>query len=383
MSVTISALTRFHVFRAASYLAKAGKLDRLTTAYPKFYVNKALELDGYVYSLPKYAILRQLLVFGRKYGLKLNSLQEFIHTSFGKISAKSLHRKSSIHIGLSSFMQEAIKSNKNIINITDHGSLHVLKEKEILEPVYSYFGLKPSGNWSQRWMIERMKYEFGRSDYIFCCSQLAKDTMLEYGIDQDRVFVNPLGVDLEQFYPKKRKGNSRFRFLHVSNMSPVKGLHVIVDAFNKLDNLDAELWLVGPLPGRDYLTKLNITNTRIKIFGSIAEEKLIDIYNECDVFVHPSIVDGWAMTVLQAIACGVGVIVSEMTGVKEVVTKENGWVVESQNVDRLSEIMEYVYFNRDILQNIKECAKNDLLNRYSWNLYGQRLNTFIDSLGGK
>jgi glycosyltransferase involved in cell wall biosynthesis len=62
----------------------------------------------------------------------------------------------------------------------------------------------------------------------------------------------------------------------------------------------------------------------------VAQSELNAIYNDCDLFVLPSLSDGWGMVVSQALACGLPVVVSDMTGAKELVTPgQNGYIAKS------------------------------------------------------
>ena len=172
-----------------------------------------------------------------------------------------------------------------------------------------------------------------------------------------------------------------FRFLHVSNMSPLKGLHYIIDAFNQIDSNNCELWLVGPYPEEPLLQQKIKSNIRIKYCGYMAENELVKVYNQCDIFIHPSLSDGWAMTVLQAMASGLPVVVSHMTGVKEIIQNgHNGWIVQSKKADELFDIMDYCFKNRSELKSIGLNAASTVSSNYGWSDYGERLSRFIESI---
>lgn len=386
--VTVISISRFHLFRMAEFLSKKDLLAGVITAYPSFVATKKWPfMKKVVVSMPLFALFRFIVIYLKKIGLfKLSCLfQRLLHTMFSRASGKKKVPESEVIIGLSSFMEEVMELNKDKVLIVDHGSLHISTEKKELLPECDAFGFKKFGNWQHEWLISKMTREFEMADYVICCSELAKQTMINNGVCESKIFVNPLGVDLSSFYINdllsSERFNHPFRFLHVSNMSPLKGLHYIIKTFNELDDTLCELWLVGPFPTEPLLQEMIKSNSRIKYCGYINEENLVNVYNQCDLFLHPSLSDGWAMTVLQAMASGLPVVVSHMTGVKEVViNNHNGWIINSKSTLELKDIMEYGLKNRDSLKEVGLNAANTISNKYEWSNYGKRLTTFLDSI---
>ncbi|HFQ5034202.1 glycosyltransferase family 4 protein [Vibrio vulnificus] len=388
--IVIIAISRFHLFRMAEMLHHINRFGKVVTAYPRVVaIEKWPFMKGKVVSMPIFALLRYLVILLKKYNLfnYIPWVQRFLHFSFSFCSARKIRKFNGVVIGLSSFMEEIIlsKSSDKQIYIVDHGSLHLEAERKELLPEIKKYGFKPFGNWQHQWMIEKMQREFESADYIFCCSHLAKDTLVEYGVKKEKIVVNQLGVDLRSFYIDKElrlsKQNENFRFLHVSNMSPLKGLHYLIDAFCNIESDSAELWLVGPLPSESILKTKIFSNERIKYLGYMNEDELVNIYNKCDLFVHPSLADGWAMTVLQAMASGLPVIVSDMTGSKEIVKDDfNGWIVPSKDVERLTALMENAINDRVHLLELGDNAAFTVAKGFDWSDYGVRLNDFFTNL---
>lgn len=383
MSVSVSALSRFHLFQMARQLNKHSVLEELITAYPKFALKKNNDdLVNSAISMPMFAFYREAIIQMNRLNLDTSMLRKLLYSSFSNSTGVRVSQNSNVLVGLSGFMLEAmaeLKTSDNHACIVDHGSLHTQTEFDVLSNECRLRGYKPFDNWSHSWMKEKMDKEFLRADHVFCCSTLAKETMINNGVKDDKIFVNPLGVDLNHFYRKPYQSKETFKFLHVSNMNPRKGVHTIIEAFESLKFSDCELWLVGSLPkDKTLLSRIN-RNKGIRVFGPVPEVKLVDIYNECDVFVHPSLADGWAMTVLQAMACGLPVIVSDMTGSKEVVSPDAGWVIKSNNPSELYDVMRLAYLNDQITHEMGEQAYSDIKEGYTWDDYGIRLNNWLNS----
>ncbi|PNH94610.1 glycosyltransferase family 4 protein [Vibrio diazotrophicus] len=384
MKVTISALSRFHLFQMARQLLRYEFDLKVITAYPSIVLKKKwLVLWSIAITLPSYALMRALIIRANRYGFTsiADKLQHHMHVSFStRVVRVSKSYTNNMIIGMSSFMKEAILGSEGIM-VVDHGSLHIETEKKLLKRECAKFGFKESGNWKHDWMIDRMKFEFEHADYIFCCSDLAKETMISNGVKPNKIFSNPLGVDLSMFSYKRCISERKFRFLHVSNMGPIKGLQYFIPAFKQIESSDIELWLVGPRPNETILNEMIDSDSRIIYLGYKPESELASIYSECDVFVHPSIADGWAMTVLQSMAVGTPAIVSDMTGAKQIINHgQNGWIVPHADQASLFELMYYLTTKKADLINTGKNAHDSVQDNFTWDAYGDRLNKWINEV---
>ena len=114
-------------------------------------------------------------------------------------------------------------------------------------------------------------------------------------------------------------------------MSIRKGVHYLIKAFKKFKHPKKRLHIVGSHSLRDKKFFSNqLKDDNILVYGHIHNLKLKEIINKSDVFVLPSLEDGFALVVLQALACGCPVIVSENTGSADIViTNKCGFAVRT------------------------------------------------------
>lgn len=387
-SVTVAALTRFHIFSLAQQLAHSQLLRKLITGYPGYRMRSWPKLAPQTLSIPSLGLCQQILVRSAPLlgeGLE-GVLRHELHRSFAKAVSRNLDTNTDILIGLSSFSLEAINRlrSKGGIAIVDHGSMHLNTEREILEPECQQYGFKPFGDWRHDWMRERMAEEFEAADHVFCCSELAKQTMVSHGVSEKKIFANPLGIDLQRFCPRRTsKEDHVFRIVCVGAMTPRKGTHYLVKAFERAQIPNAELWFIGAPPTDRILQEIVSDscsrNSRILVKGSFPESHLPSVYQQCDLFVLPSLSDGWGMVVLQAMACGLPVIVTEMTGSKEVVEHGvSGWVIPSRNVDVLAAQLVHAHDDQDALIAMGRRARSRVQNGFSWDDYGARLVQWLE-----
>ena len=146
------------------------------------------------------------------------------------------------------------------------------------------------------------------------------------GIERERVSVLRNGVDLTLFRPSDRAnrraelGLKGLVLLSVGNLVPIKGHELTIEALTYLP--EARLLIVGDGPERNSLQKLAkslAVADRISFLGSMPQNALPSIYAAADVLVLASRHEGWPNVLLEAMACGTPVVVSDIPGMSEIV----------------------------------------------------------------
>ena len=224
----------------------------------------------------------------------------------------------------------------------------------------------------------KIKAEYMVSDYLIVPSRYAKRTFVEKGFDPRKIFVVPYGVDLEHFsraadHDLVAQQDGKFRILYVGQIIPRKGVHYLIQAFNQLDIGNAELLLVGSLDDtmRSFMEVALKENPRIKHFHHLPKLELSQLYNSGSVFVLPSLADSWGLVVLEAMACGLPVIVTENVGSGEAVEEGiNGYIIPIRNVEALKEKLLYLFETPDVRARMSQAALRTIDN-YTWERYGQ------------
>ena len=152
-------------------------------------------------------------------------------------------------------------------------------------------------------------------------------------------------------------------------------------------NLDnAELWIIGPLDYlkedkkfKRFINKFN--NKNIIYFNSINSNKLAEYFSQCSVLVLPSISDGFGIVVVQAMSCNLPVILSENTGARDIIKNGyNGFLVETRNINALSEKIKYFYKNPEINKEMGKNALETVKNNYKANDYRVRWQNILNKL---
>ncbi len=180
-----------------------------------------------------------------------------------------------------------------------------------------------------------------------------------------KVRVNSLGANVE--YQPRMPKKSGFVVLMVGNEFLRKGTHYLIEAFKLLDRPDAELWIRGDVP-KAYLKRIN--DPRIKILPAVSQQQLNRLYQSADVFVQPSIDEGFGMTVFEALAFGLPVVVTENVGAKDLLTNEVSVTVPIRDPQALAKAIEQAAAMPSLAF---DQSRQALLHKISWESTAKRM----------
>ena len=189
---------------------------------------------------------------------------------------------------------------------------------------------------------ERIKVEsevIGCSDVILSNSSFETDQLVShYGADPSRIEIVPPGVDHSIFNPACKSEARRLlnlseqkTLLFVGRIQPLKGVDLAISTLAELEDKDARLILIGSSSGMEgpseqrritkMVKELGLTN-RVLFVEPQPHEKLVNWYRAADVLLMPSRSESFGLVALEAAACGLPVVASEVGGLQTIV--ENG-----------------------------------------------------------
>ena len=383
MKVTTSCSGRFHIYDQARELHRHGMLHRLINDYPRL-ISKRWDIPNEKTTVLlshgiKARIARKLAPHLSDYFQ--SKVAHKLHRDFASQVAENIPGDTDIFIGLTSFSLAALKKSKMLgaLAIVDHASNHLSFDYEANISEALHWGIRPIEVKYAQWAIDQENEEFREADYIFLLSNLAKKTLVSSGVNPNKIFINPCGVDMQKFYPGIKKDNV-FRVVQVGSISLRKGTLYLIKAFNELNLPNSELHFVGEFENReDFKTLLRKKiNNKIHFHSSIPQFKLVDFYHQCSMAVLASVSDGFGMVVPQAMACGLPVIVSDSVGAMDAISSgENGLIFRSSSLEELKEKILFLYENSDDRERIGQNAIKSISTVGGWTNYGDRLAQFL------
>lgn len=220
----------------------------------------------------------------------------------------------------SKMARASIESRPDDINIWfwPHQAAPAFKGTKILWAIFESTRLPES-------YLKQFQYPF---DILWVPSDWGRSVLLANGVSAAKIDVVPEGVNPNRFHPFFRQPpdtQSRpYRFLTVGKFETRKGYTELLEAFNYTfkDSSQVEL-IVKPdyfvdaaakrLEFERWLSHFALTNVKT-IWGQFASEYLLALYSSVDAFVFPSRSEGWGLTLLEAMACGLPVITTYYSG---------------------------------------------------------------------
>lgn len=212
----------------------------------------------------------------------------------------------------------------------------------------------------------RMDEECAAADLILAGSRFARQSFISQGVQPARVKVIAYGVDVTRFTPAPRSPGGRFRIVYVGRISMRKGIGYLLHAYQRFRRDDTELQLVGSIIGdpaclRPYAHLFTHAS-------HMPQSMLPQVYRAADVFVFPSLLEGLGLVVLEAMACGCPVIVTE-NGPGDVVRDGvDGFVVPAGDSGAIEAALVKLHANPDLRHAMGQSARQQA-EHYAWSRY--------------
>jgi glycosyltransferase involved in cell wall biosynthesis len=225
-------------------------------------------------------------------------------------------------------------------------------------------------NWKDRMLLNRERFieEYDLADLLIVLSEKAADTFRVQGFPDEKLFYLPRGVDVERFRPGVRP--PVFRAVFSGALIERKGIHHLLEAWQRLDLKNAELWLVGSVheEAKRHLRNFWRDNIRVVGFAKDVENYL----SQGTIHVFPSQCEGSAKVTYEAAACGLPQITTREAG--DVVTDGvEGIIITPGRVDELAEAILYLYENPDVVARMSTAARERVVENFTWDHFRARL----------
>ncbi|HOQ19130.1 glycosyltransferase family 4 protein [Methanothermobacter thermautotrophicus] len=201
-------------------------------------------------------------------------------------------------------------------------------------------------------------YVLRRASAVITVSRDLRDKVVEeFGVDGERVHIINMGVDTDIFRPldrdkcRERLGLplNRRVILFVGNIIPSKGVHYLIESLREVEVGGVKCIILGAHVDEEYLKTLRgmaeSINADVEFFEPVPYSEVAIWMNAADVFVLPSLEEGFGLVALEALACGTPVIATATGGIREfVIDSETGYTVSpgdsSAIADRINSVLD-------------------------------------------
>ena len=175
-------------------------------------------------------------------------------------------------------------------------------------------------------------------DGIFALSEKQKYEIEKvFNFNKDKVYVIGGGYDTDFYYDDKEKiydRNSRVKLIYAGKFSRAKGVIYLLKAFEKIkDKYNVELILAGNGTGEECKEIIEFSkklSDKVKLYGYMSKKEISNLFRDCDIFVMPSFYEGLSLVTIEAIACGLKVVMNELENFIDFVGED---IVKSKNIE--------------------------------------------------
>ncbi|NBX00615.1 MAG: glycosyltransferase family 1 protein [Methylophilaceae bacterium] len=385
MKVVLSAICKFHTFDLARELYARGALAAIFTGYPRFKLKNEALPDDLIKTFPW--VQATFMGFPWRNSLPHSVVRELENLSgitLGNHVARNLP-ECDLYVGLSGSALPAGKKahQRGAKFICDRGSSHIRSQDDLLREEHALWNLPFVGIDPRT--IAREELEYQEADCITVPSTFVYRSFVEQGIPANKLRLLPYGVNLSRFQPVDKPTLQRFDMLFVGGMSLRKGVQYLVQAYQKINHPAKSLTFVGAPSASliEALTARGLWPEDAIVLGHMPQTELKQIMSRSHVLVLPSLEEGLAMVMAQAMACGCPVVASNHTGAEDLMTDGvEGFIVPVRNVSALTEKLQHLADEPTLRDEMGKKALQKVQKIGGWHAYGDKAMDIYKELVG-
>lgn len=332
--------------------------------------------DGLVRAFPFRSLLWKWHVRRRTVQGCLYEAYAETDAAFARRVARLLLPEHGVFFGYSYASLEAMQAERArgkfiILDQIDASCSHyqILREESHRWPAYCANQAEPPAAY-----FERNRNEWECADVIVANSEWTRSALIEQGVPASKIEIIPLAYELDanpsfQLSAFRVSAFSPLRVLWLGTISLGKGIQYLVEAAKLLANEPVEFIIAGPLAIKAEAVSKAPANMRW--LGQVPRSQTAEVYAQADVFVFPTLSDGFGLTQLEALAHGLPVIATPNCG-RVVEEGKTGFLIPPRDPEALAGAILKFVRNRQLLEEMRpRCL--EAVKAFSVEAYGKRL----------
>ena len=264
------------------------------------------------------------------------------------------------------FTQVALESlrwcrREGIPTILDNPNGHIRNFQQICErEARRWFGKRFHGHPTPE-MVERVEEEYSLADRIRVYSEWGKASMLSFGVPASKIHVAHQTVNLDRYRPPEARPSTdgALRICFAGSLDLRKGYVYLLRALRSIGRGRVVLRIAGATGDREN-AKLFARECRgLEI--QAAPDDALRVYQQSELLVIPTLEDGLPFVLVEGLACGLPVIVTDQAGAGECVRPgRSGWIVPAADADAIAASLEEACGRREELWSMGQQARADI-----------------------
>lgn len=229
---------------------------------------------------------------------------------------------------------------------------------------------------------------------VFALTEVEKEQYLKMGVEEDRIEIVPLGINIEEYSDLPEEGIFREKFniskddkliIFIGRVHEIKGLDLLIDAFKELADSedDVKLAIVGPDDG--YMDALNLRiaecdlSDKVIVTGPLYKSEKQEALVDCDLFVMPSKYESFTTSGLEAMACGKPLVLTKNNHIHDWVDGSVGLACDDDKMS-LKDSMAEVLFDEELSKKFGMNGRRLIQEKYNWDMINEQILNIYESI---
>lgn len=346
-SYTLVVQGRFHAFALAKSLLALDMPVHVVTNYPAFLAER--------FGLPRSCVtgcaplgLLHRYAYRWNIGQRSEAVNRFLHVAFSRWAARQILQSPPdvLHCfsGVALEIYKALgKSGHQPLTLLARGSAHIREQhRDLVREARR--AQCPEIDLPTPWMVRREMEEYRLSDHIVTLSSYARNSFLSRGYSEAKVLLLQLGSNVKQFRPEREvvdhrlarlRSGKKLVVLYTGNVSLQKGVIDLIEAARLLKD-KVHFRVVGNVVP-DAVARVAGAKDCIEFLPRVPEHQLPGIYNDADVYVFPTLHDGFAAVLAQARAGCLPIVATDHCAAPDMlINGQTGWIIPTRNSNEMA-----------------------------------------------
>ena len=211
-------------------------------------------------------------------------------------------------------------------------------------------------------------------DHIICVSKSASiNTAKRLNKSINDISIIPNGIDTKLFYPNINQNNKRIRVLFCARLVFRKGIDLLASALPLIcKSKNIEIFVVGDGPMKNIVEQVideHELYEQVKLKDTHKLKDIPELLRSCDIFLNTSLTETFCMAILEASACGLAVVTTNVGGVSEVLDSRYVYYCKATAQDIADQVNKAA---KELKEMNKERNYNKLVKKYDWKRIAKR-----------
>jgi glycosyltransferase involved in cell wall biosynthesis len=229
------------------------------------------------------------------------------------------------------------------------------------------------------------KYTLMKTTTLIGDCEAVEKKAIQFDYPKNRIVLFPWGIDLQHFHPgenaelrKKIGWEDKFVLLSLRSWEKIYGVDVVTKGYVEAlkSEPDLRLILLGNGSQENVIKKVFREaglSDHVFFGGVVGQNELPEYYRASDLYISASYSDGSSVSLMEALACGIPVLVSDIPGNKEWIEQDkNGWMFKTGDSESLAQCIVSIYINKDKFPQIRLEARKTAESKANWKINFQK-----------